>query len=451
MLAADAALEVRVGGLAVVVCHLDELAHAVPVEHLEGVLGDDVVGEVRGQERAHVVARVPERHLRQVVGPEAEEVGHLGDLAGDERRAGDLDHCAHAELDPVLALGEHLLGHTAHEPRLVLELGDRPHKRHHDVGDRVAARGLYVERGLDDGAGLHLGDLGVDDAEAAPAQAEHGVHLGQLGDLVRHRVDGELELVGHHLAHVLHLPVGEELVEGGVEEANRDGARVHRLEDALEVGALERQQLLQRLLARRRVGRHHHLPHSHEPLVRREEHVLRAHEPDALRAVAARLRRVLGRVGVGEDLDLAPLVHPAHEGPEVPADRGRRQRLAALDHLPRVAVERDPVACRVRLPPELHRLGLVVDRQLLAPRHARLPPPARHNGRVRRHPAALRKDPLGSMHARNVLGRRLSAHEDRSTALRLEGLGLLRGEDNLPDRCAGGGGEPAADDAVLVA
>jgi hypothetical protein len=106
---------------------------------------------------------------------------------------------------------------------------------------------------------------------------------------------------------------------------------VHGGEDALKVGALERQQAAEGLAASLRCLRHNHLAHSLEPLVRREEHVLGAHESDALRAVAASLGGVLGGVRIREHLraepqsatprsrrrilhrshlDLAALVHP---------------------------------------------------------------------------------------------------------------------------------------------
>ena len=44
----------------------------------------------------------------------------------------------------------------------------------------VDALRLHVQPGLDDGADLHLGDLGIGDAQPAAAVAEHRVELGQL-------------------------------------------------------------------------------------------------------------------------------------------------------------------------------------------------------------------------------------------------------------------------------
>ena len=39
----------------------------------------------------------------------------------------------------------------------------------------------HGQHGLEDGARLHLGDLGIAHAEPAAAKPEHGVELGQLG------------------------------------------------------------------------------------------------------------------------------------------------------------------------------------------------------------------------------------------------------------------------------
>src|SRR2546430_5084850 len=58
----------------------------------------------------------------------------------------------------------------------------RSDQRDHDLDDRVAARALAGDRGLHERAHLHAVQAGLDDAEAAPAGAEHGVRLApQLG------------------------------------------------------------------------------------------------------------------------------------------------------------------------------------------------------------------------------------------------------------------------------
>ena len=58
----------------------DQLADAVDVDRLERVDRQDLLLQVRRHEPLDVVAAEAERHLRQVVGAEAEELGLLGDL-----------------------------------------------------------------------------------------------------------------------------------------------------------------------------------------------------------------------------------------------------------------------------------------------------------------------------------------------------------------------------------
>src|SRR5829696_8048136 len=67
-----------------------------------------------------------------------------------------------------------------------------------------------THRRLEDGARLHLGDLGVGDAEAAAAVAEHRVGLAQRLDDAVELVAGDLQLTREELA--LLAAVGEELV-----------------------------------------------------------------------------------------------------------------------------------------------------------------------------------------------------------------------------------------------
>ena len=105
VLAADADLEARPGGPAPLGPELDQLADAVEVDGLEGVARQEPELEVGVHHPAlDVVAAEPERHLREVVGAEGEEVGHLGDLVGPQRRPRRLDHRADGDLElPALA------------------------------------------------------------------------------------------------------------------------------------------------------------------------------------------------------------------------------------------------------------------------------------------------------------------------------------------------------------
>ena len=137
----------------------------------------------------------------------------------------------------------------------------------------------------------------------------------------------------------------QELVERRVEQADRDRQAGHRLEDPLEVGLLERQEPVERVAASFLVAREDHLLHDGQPILA-EEHVLGAAEADALRAELARLRGVLGVVGVRAHLQAARLVGPLEERLEVLVDVGRHERDGADDDAAGGAVDRD----RRRLP-----------------------------------------------------------------------------------------------------
>ena len=81
------------------------------------------------------------------------------------------------------------------------------------------------DRRLEDGARLHLGNFGERHREAAAAEAEHRVELVQLGGAA-------LQLVGsgaHGRGHFgdLLVRVGQELVQGRVEQPDRDGQAAH--------------------------------------------------------------------------------------------------------------------------------------------------------------------------------------------------------------------------------
>ena len=74
---------------------------------------------------------------------------------------------------------------------------------------------------------------------------EHRVHLVEAPRALEHLLDGEAQRLGDGLR-LLRL-VGEEFVERRVQEADRDGQAVHRLEDPDEVLALALTELVQDL------------------------------------------------------------------------------------------------------------------------------------------------------------------------------------------------------------
>jgi hypothetical protein len=298
---------------------LDQLPDARDIERLEGIVGEDAAFDVQREETSRIVAAQSQRGLREVVGPEGEELGRLGDLASRQRRARQLDHRPDLVVD-LLAHGAHDLRVTLLEDAtLVIELLHGGDERDHDLDVYVDAAPLGAHRRLEDRAPLHLGDLGEGDAQSAAAMSEHRVGLAQAVDDAHQLLTRELELTGEQLA--LLAAMREELVERRVEQADRDRIAVHRLEDPLEVGTLHGQELGERPAATALVVRDDHLAHRVDAIPV-EEHVLGAAEPDALGAEAARDARIVRRVGVGAHLEPAPRVRPAEELGEAPIDRG---------------------------------------------------------------------------------------------------------------------------------
>ena len=101
--------------------------------------------------------------------------------------------------------------------------------------------------GAHDRVDLHLVDLGIQDPEPAAAGAEHRVALVDFLDPRQQHLE-LLEVVVLLEARALDLraqlgQVGQELVQRRVEQPDRHRQALHRLEDALEVLLLKRQQL----------------------------------------------------------------------------------------------------------------------------------------------------------------------------------------------------------------
>src|SRR5690606_32271001 len=103
---------------------------------------------------------------------------------------------------------------------------------------------------------------------------------------------------------------------------------------------------------------------------------------DPLGAEGDGLRGVAGRVGVGADLEPAEPVGPAEERLDVAADGRVHERFLALDDLAGGAVEREPVALTDGDLAVGEGARGVVDGDVTAAGHARLAPPARHDGGV---------------------------------------------------------------------
>ena len=191
--AADAEFQVGVGLAAVLCGHADELADAVAVERLEGVDGKDFhlafdawllqAIDVFEQELAFgVVAAEAKGGLGQVVGAEAEEVGDGRDLAGGQGGTRQFDHGAELVLDGGTGLGGDLFGDGLKLATHFLQLVDMADEGDHDLGMELLALLCQFAGGFEDGACLHDVDFGEEQAQAAAAQAEHGVHLAHGAD-----------------------------------------------------------------------------------------------------------------------------------------------------------------------------------------------------------------------------------------------------------------------------
>ncbi len=241
-----------------------------------------------------VVAADAEGGLRQVVGAEAEEVGDGGDLVGGQSGARQLDHRAELVLDGRARLGGDLLCHRFELAAHLLQFVDMPDQRDHDLGLQFLALLRQFARGFEDGTRLHDVDLREEQAQAAAAQAQHGVHLAHgshgfehLALLCQLLFVAAQRLQARHLDQQLFIR-GQELVQRRVDQADDDRVALarlridHGLEDALEVAALERQQLIERGLALLfRLGQDH-LLHDGQALLL-HKHMLGAAEADALR------------------------------------------------------------------------------------------------------------------------------------------------------------------------
>ncbi|MPM36798.1 hypothetical protein SDC9_83400 [bioreactor metagenome] len=445
VLTTDTGLQAGLPAAALLDADPDQLADTVPVDLGERVGRDDVVVDVGVEERAlGVVTRQADPGLGEVVGAEAEVVGVVGDLVGDQSGARQLDHRADRVVERHPAGGDLLVGDPDDDlpqPLELLRVGDQ---RDHDLHDRLEAALLDRDGGPDDGLGLHVRDLRVEQRQAAAAGAEHRVRLGELLHPGQQRLllgqfvgggAGEPELLD---LEILLDQAGQELVQRRVEQPDVHRQAAHRLEDRLEVGLLEGQDLGQRrgpvgLV----VGQDHPLHGGQPDLI--HEHVLGAAQADALGAELARLRGVVAVVGVGPHGQRPHLVGPADDPLEVLAHRRRDQLHRPVEHLAGGAVDGDDVAL---VPgPTVDREDLVggVDGQLVGAGDAGPAHAAGDHRRVGGHAAVRGQHALGLDDAVDVVRGGLPADQHdvlTGLAARLGGVGV---EDDHADRGARGG------------
>ena len=95
-------------------------------------------------------------------------------------------------------------------------------KRHHDLRDRRrAGAARHLGRRLENGARLHLGDLGIGNRKPHAAMAKHRVELVQLGDAVAQRLGARaIERAGD--LGDLGIAMRQEFMQGRVEQPDGD-------------------------------------------------------------------------------------------------------------------------------------------------------------------------------------------------------------------------------------
>ena len=199
-----------------------------------------------------------------------------------------------------------------------------------------------------------------------------------------------------------------------------------------------RQQLGQRLLA---VGERVGQDHLAEVVDVVEEHVLGAAQADALGAEGDRLERLLRLVGVGAHLQRAVLRRPrssaARSACNVSASSGLsvlvistcRISLGRVSTLPSKTSPVKPSIeiespCLEHLAVDGDGAGVVVDVQVAAADDAGLAHLAADQGRVRAGAAEGRENALGDLHAAQIFGARLAAHQDQLHVVVLQPLGF---------------------------
>jgi len=346
---------------------------------------------------------------------------------------------------------------------LEIELLLETDQRDHDLGVGLHAELLRLDGGLEHGARLHGGDLRIPDAEAAAAEAEHGVELVELVHAVHDLLDGDADLAGE--VELLLLRLREELVERRIQETDRGGEAVERLEDPEEVAALVGQELGEGGLAAAGVAGEDHLAHGVDA-VALEEHVLGAREADAGGAERDGVGGLLGGVGIRADLEARDLRAPLHELVVVPELLGLAGGLVAVEQagddlggggldLAGVdgaggAVDREEVALGEGLSGDRGDLFVVVDVDGGGAADADLAHLAGDEGGVGGDAAAGGDDAFGGDHAAEVLWGGLGSGEENLLAAGGGCLGAVGIEVDAAGGGAGAGGQALGDDGGLL-
>ena len=293
---------------------LHELAYASRIERGEGVFLEDFVFGVRKQEVAHVVTADAESGLGKVVGAEAEELSGASDFVRGESTTWDFDHGADQVFKLGFLLSHDCFGCGVNHFHLQLQLLGETNKWDHDLGLHFNTFFGNISSGFEDCTSLHLGDLGVGDAETATAVTKHRVELVELSHALLDVLDFDVEFLGK--VHLLLLGVRKELVEWWVEQTDGRWKAFESLEDAGEIFTLIGKKFGKSGTTVGFVVGQNHLAHGVDA-VTFEEHVLGAGQADAFCSESHSDVGLLWIVSISADFHAGGLGAPFHEELEV--------------------------------------------------------------------------------------------------------------------------------------
>ena len=226
MLTANTNLQLFIGRTALLEAHANQLADSLDIQRHERILGQNALIRVELQKFSGVIAREAHRHLRQIVGPEREELSNPGNFVSRHRGAGNFNHGPDQVIDlgfvPVHDLDRYAVDHV----RLILEFVNMPDQRNHNLRinlleavQKIQSYGMEVTAGLivgndDDPEDIHdrIFDFcqqgGIPMAMVSPLNA-------MRGSLLYERLKSEGRLLGDfsgnntHAAGVNFIPKGK--------------------------------------------------------------------------------------------------------------------------------------------------------------------------------------------------------------------------------------------------
>ena len=260
---------------------------------------------------------------------------------------------------------------------------------------------LQFKSGTQDGTRLHLSDFRIGIAQTAATVTQHRIVFAKGF----HTLLDVLQTYTHGFGHLLlSLQIMRyKLVQRRVEQTNGNRIAGHSLEDALEVGLLIRQNLVQSLTAAFCIFCQNHFAHGFD-LLTFEEHVLRTAQTDTYGTKATGHRSIVRRIGIGTHLQLRIFVGQVHQFGKVTGKFGSFRFNLSLVHFTRTAVQRNEIAFLQNNAVHLYGTGLIVNIQCACTRNTALTHATGYNGCMRSHATAGRQNAFGHSHTCQVFG-----------------------------------------------